>query len=84
VTDAKLSVLPLMPAHAHVQPLADATPVAGQPGAFTVPVKLQMGGSWLVIFDVDRPGQPTIKVDASFDVIDPAATPTPSQGSSPD
>lgn len=77
VSDAKISVSPLMPAHGHVEPTDVATAVAGKPGTYTMPVHFTMGGSWLIIFDVDRPGQSTIKVDASLDVIDPNATPTP-------
>lgn len=77
VSDADISVSPLMPAHGHVEPTDVAKPVPGKPGAYTMPVHFTMGGSWLIIFDVDRPGQTTIKVDASLDVIDPNATPTP-------
>jgi hypothetical protein len=66
-----------MPAHAHVQPPGVAQPVAGKSGVYTLPVDLNMGGSWLLIFNVERAGKPLVKTDASFDVIDPNSTPTP-------
>jgi hypothetical protein len=77
VSDARVTVSPLMPAHGHIEPTDVAKPVPGEPGAYTMPVNFQMGGSWLIIFNVERPGKDTIKVDAGLDVIDPNATPTP-------
>jgi hypothetical protein len=77
VENAKITVSPLMPAHGHIEPTDVAQPVAGEPGSYTMPVNFQMGGAWLIIFNVERPGLDTIKVDASLDVIDPNATPTP-------
>jgi hypothetical protein len=77
VSDATITVSPLMPAHGHIEPTGAATPVAGEPGVYTMSVNFQMGGAWLIIFNVERPGQDTIKVDAGLDVIDPNATPTP-------
>jgi hypothetical protein len=38
---------------------------------------LPMGGPWLVLVEVDRPGQPPAKLDGTFNVIDPFATATP-------
>jgi putative copper export protein len=80
---AAVTVLPLMPAHAHVQPEALAAPVPGRPGVYSVPVKLQMGGSWLFVCRIERPGQPPVVMDASLDVVDPNATPTTAPASSP-
>jgi copper transport protein len=77
VDNATITVSPLMPAHGHIEPTDVARPVPGEPGAYTMPVNFQMGGAWLVIFNVERPGRDTIKVDASLEVIDPNATPTP-------
>jgi len=77
IDGAKVTINPTMPAHGHVRPLAVAQPVAGQPGVYTIPVQLDMGGSWLLIFTVERDGKPPLKADASIDVTDPNATPTP-------
>jgi hypothetical protein len=77
VTGATVNLLPLMPAHAHIEPQATATEVPGTPGLYRTSAKMQMGGGWLIIVDVNQPGQPPIRTDASFDVIDPNATPTP-------
>ncbi|HET6313912.1 MAG TPA: CopD family protein [Chloroflexia bacterium] len=77
VSDATITVSPLMPAHGHIEPTDVAKAVPGEPGAYTMPINFQMGGSWLIIFNVERPGKDTIKVDAGLEVIDPNATPTP-------
>lgn len=77
VEGAKVTISPFMPAHAHVNPLAVAQPVAGQPGVYTAEASLQMGGGWLFIFNIEREGLLPLKTDASLDVIDPNATPTP-------
>ncbi|HUS14825.1 MAG TPA: copper resistance protein CopC [Chloroflexia bacterium] len=77
VTDATVQLLPVMPAHAHVEPLSAATPVAGSPGVYETRANFTMGGAWLLIVEVDRPGQPPAKIDASLDVTDPFATPKP-------
>lgn len=77
VDNATITVSPLMPAHGHIEPTDVAQPVPGEPGAYTMPVNFQMGGAWLIIFNVERPGLDTIKTDASLEVIDPDATPTP-------
>ena len=77
VTGGTVKITPLMPAHGHVEPQGVAVPVAGQPGVYRTTAHLTMGGAWLVIVEVDRPGQPPVKIDGSFDVIDPNATPTP-------
>lgn len=77
VSDARITVSPLMPAHGHIEPTDVAKALPGEPGAYTMPVNFQMGGAWLIIFNVERPGKDTIKVDAGLDVIDPNATPTP-------
>ncbi|MDQ3928858.1 MAG: copper resistance protein CopC, partial [Chloroflexota bacterium] len=61
ITDAKVTVSPLMPAHAHVEPSGPAVPVPGSPGTFTFPVHFTMGGSWLILFDVEHDDQPIIK-----------------------
>jgi hypothetical protein len=66
-----------MPSHGHVEPTGDAVPVAGQPGVYRLPANLPMGGPWLVLVEVDRPGQPPVKLDGTFNVIDPLATATP-------
>jgi putative copper export protein/methionine-rich copper-binding protein CopC len=84
VEGARITVNPLMPAHAHIEPPGPAEPVAGEPGIYTFPVRFIMGGSWLITFNVERDGQPTLKTDASLDVIGPeidlppSASPTPS------
>jgi hypothetical protein len=62
--------------HGHVEPEDSALPVADQPGVYRAPVHFIMGGPWLLIVTIERLGQPPIKVDSSFDVIDPYATPT--------
>jgi copper transport protein len=77
VSGATLRVTPLMPSHGHVEPTGDAVPVAGQPGVYRLPANLPMGGPWLILVEVDRPGQPPAKLDGTFNVIDPFATPTP-------
>jgi hypothetical protein len=77
VEGATVNLLPLMPAHAHIEPQSEAVPVPGTPGLYHTSANLQMGGGWLIIVDVNQPGQPPIRTDASFDVIDPNATPTP-------
>jgi copper transport protein len=77
VPGATLRVTPLMPSHGHVEPTGDAVPVAGQPGVYRLPANLPMGGPWLVLVEVDRPGQPPVKLDGTFSVIDPLATATP-------
>ncbi len=77
VDNATITVSPLMPAHGHIEPTDVAEAVPGEPGAYTMPINFQMGGAWLIIFNVERPGRDPIKVDASLEVIDPNATPTP-------
>jgi putative copper export protein len=77
IDGAKVTVNPLMPAHAHAEPITQAKPVPGKPGTYTLPVNFVMTGSWLLVFTVERPGLPPMKVDASLDVLDPNATPTP-------
>ena len=77
VSGATLRVTPLMPSHGHVEPTGDAVPVAGQPGLYRLTANVTMGGPWLLIVEVDRPGQPPAKLDGAFNVIDPFATPTP-------
>ncbi len=77
VEGATINLLPLMPAHAHIETQSQAQPVPGQPGLYHTTGTLQMGGSWLIIVDVTEPGQQPIRTDASFEVIDPNATPTP-------
>jgi putative copper export protein/methionine-rich copper-binding protein CopC len=77
IDGAKITISPFMPAHAHVDPTAVADPVPGQPGTYTVRVDLEMGGEWLFIFNIEREGLPPVKTDASLEVIDPNATPTP-------
>jgi copper transport protein len=79
IEGANVTINPTMPAHGHLRPLAVAQPVAGQPGVYTIPVQLDMGGSWVLIFTIERDGKPAMKADASIDVIDPNATPTPEE-----
>jgi copper transport protein len=84
VDGARVTVSPLMPAHAHIEPSGLAEPVAGTPGQYTFPVHFVMGGPWLIVFTVERDGQPPLKTDASIDVIGPEVTPaarsTPAPG----
>jgi copper transport protein len=75
VEGARITVSPLMPAHAHVEPSGPAEPVAGSPGQYTFPVHFVMGGPWLIIFTVERDGLPPLKTDASVDVIGPQPSP---------
>ena len=77
IEGAKITISPLMPAHAHINPDAVAQPVPGKPGVYTTQTDLIMGGGWLFIFNIERDGLPPLKTDASLDVIDPNATPTP-------
>ncbi|MEO5951709.1 MAG: CopD family protein, partial [Chloroflexia bacterium] len=79
IDGARITVNPLMPAHAHIEPSGPAEPVAGQPGIYTFQVHFIMGGGWLITFNVERNGQPMLKTDASLDVIGPEIdiTPTP-------
>ncbi len=77
IDGAKITISPFMPAHAHIDPTAVAEPLPGQPGTYTVRVDLEMGGEWLFIFNIEREGLPPVKTDASLEVIDPNATPTP-------
>jgi hypothetical protein len=51
--------------------------VAGQPGTYRTRVNFTMGGPWLMILEVTRPGQPPLKISGELDVTDPYATPTP-------
>jgi copper transport protein len=81
VDGARVTVSPIMPAHAHIEPSGQAEPVAGSPGQYTFPVHFVMGGPWLIIFTVERDGLPPFKTDASIDVIGPQ--PTPAARSSP-
>ncbi|HET9494434.1 MAG TPA: CopD family protein [Chloroflexia bacterium] len=81
VEGARVTVSPLMPAHANVEPSGLAEPVAGSPGQYTFPVHFVMGGPWLIIFTVERDGLPPLKTDASVDVIGPQ--PSPAARSSP-
>ena len=83
IEGATLTTTPLMPSHAHAEPVTVAGPVAGKPGVYSMPVHFTMGGGWLLVFDVSRPGHQTVKTDASLDVIDPNATPTPGGAGSP-
>ena len=75
IEGAKVTVNPFMPAHGDIEPPSVAEPVQGKPGTYATSVNLRMGGSWLFIFYVERQGLPTLKTDASFDVIGPTATP---------
>ncbi|MGI8588092.1 MAG: DUF4149 domain-containing protein [Chloroflexia bacterium] len=77
VPGARVLLTPLMPSHGHVELRGEATPVSGCPGAYSVQAHFTMGGPWLLIVEVDRPNQPPARTDASFDVTDPNATPTP-------
>jgi copper transport protein len=77
IPDAKVTVNPFMPAHAHIEPVTVAEPVPGDPGAYKTDISFDMGGAWLFIFNVERPGMPPLKVDASLDVEGPEWTPTP-------
>jgi hypothetical protein len=72
-----LTVIPLMPAHAHVEPTDVAQPVPGEPGSYTLKVNFIMGGPWLIIFNIEREGMPPVKADASLDVIGPEIEVTP-------
>jgi hypothetical protein len=54
-----------------------AQPGPGDPGQYTTTVQFVSGGAWLLIFNVEREGQPAIKTDASLDVIGPEITPVP-------
>jgi putative copper export protein len=75
VDGARVTVSPLMPAHAHIEPSGVAEAVAGSPGQYTFPVHFVMGGPWLIIFNVERDGLPPVKTDASVDVIGPQPSP---------
>jgi putative copper export protein/methionine-rich copper-binding protein CopC len=77
VPDATVKLLPLMPSHGHVEPQSAPAPVAGQPGTYRTRVNFTMGGPWLMILEVTRPGQPPLKISGELDVTDPYATPTP-------
>ncbi len=77
INGAKVTITPSIPARGYVQPSGVAQPVAGQPGIYALPVQLNLGGSWLLTFTVERAGKQPIKTDASIDVVDPNATPTP-------
>jgi copper transport protein len=77
IPDAKVTVNPFMPAHAHIDPVSVATPIPGDPGAYKANLDFDMGGAWLLIFDVERPGMPRMKIDASIEVEGPEWTPTP-------
>jgi hypothetical protein len=72
-----VTLLPLMPSHGHFEPRSDAAPVPGRPGLYQTEANLPMGGPWLMIVEVTRPGGLPVKTSATIDVIDPAATPTP-------
>jgi copper transport protein len=77
IPDARVTVNPFMPAHAHIEPQSIAKPVPGEPGAYTTEISFDMGGAWLFIFNVERPGKPSLKIDASLDVEGPEITPVP-------
>src|SRR5690349_6588314 len=82
VTGAEVLILPMMPAHGHIEPQETATPVAGTPGLYHTSANLRMGGGWLMNITITPPGGSpiTVRTDASFDVTDPLATPTPAGG----
>lgn len=48
--------------------VAAGIPVAGTPGAFRASLDLGAPGAWLLLFTVEREGQPTLRSDASIDV----------------
>ncbi|HST03350.1 MAG TPA: CopD family protein, partial [Chloroflexia bacterium] len=77
VENATISVSPQQPARGYVGPVTVAQPVPGDPGQYTTTVQFVSGGAWLLIFNVEREGQPAIKTDASLDVIGPEITPVP-------
>jgi copper transport protein len=77
VDGAKVTIEPSMPSSGRTQPSGVAKPVAAHQGVYTLPVQLNSAGSWLLTFTVERGGKPPVKTDASIDVADPNATPTP-------
>ena len=77
VSGATLEVLPVMPTHAHIQPLSGVAPVPDMPGVYRTTATLSMGGTWVLILNVQLPGQTPVKIDTTVEVIDPNATPTP-------
>lgn len=83
VSGAQLEILPIMPSHAHIQPLSAVMPVPDTPGLYRTTAILSMGGSWLLVISVQLPDQPLIKVDTTLEVIDPDATPTPAVAATP-
>ncbi len=66
-----------MPARGLAEPTGVAQPIPGEPGNYTTTVHFVSDGAWLLIFNVERRGQPAIKTDASLDVIGPEITPAP-------
>jgi len=78
VEGATISVSAQMPAHGYVGPTGIAQPVPGKPGKYTLKVDFVSDGAWLLVFNVERTGQPVIKTDASLDVLKPENSPTPS------
>lgn len=78
VEGATISVSAQMPARGYVGPTSIAQPVPGKPGQYTLKVDFVSDGAWLLVFNVERTGQPAIKTDASLDVLKPQNSPPPS------
>jgi uncharacterized membrane protein len=77
VENAKVSVSAVMPERGYVGPtvIAEAAPV--EPGQYTATIDFVSDGGWLLIFNVERAGQPPLKTDASLDVKKPVEGPSP-------
>ncbi len=77
IEGAQLSVAAGRPASQEAPLVVAALPVEGNRGVFIASFDLHTPGSWLLAFTVERPGLPTLKSDAGFDVQAPDADTSP-------
>lgn len=70
IEGARVSVIARRPASSDAPIAVGLNPVAGSSGQYAGEVALKATGSWLLVFTVERNGQPTLKTDASIDVAD--------------
>ena len=68
--EATVQIRPRPPDGSAVPPAA-GRPAPGTPGLYQADLTFGTPGLWLLIIEVDRPGRPLVRVDASFAVRDP-------------
>ena len=68
VEGARITVAPRQPTSAEAMVGGEATPVAGEPGVYSLPISFDASGPWVLFFTVVRGDGPPYKLDASIDV----------------